>query len=653
MIVDNEQLEKLKMLEAENAIIRDDSIDIKQLEKLSAEGDADAMIELGDCYFHGIEVHCNQDKAYEMYEKAIALGSAEAYWRAGQCCMLGMGTYADETKAISYFEKSAEMGSIEGSAQLGTALFTGSGTRVDYERAAQLLQYAAEGGNSAAAFLLAAMHFDGIGVEIIYDKTVYWCRNAVVDDNEDAMELLAVCYYEGLGTLKNDILAFSWFRYLANKGRPRSQFYFGKCYEYGVGVHKDIEVARAWYRKAYENGFIEAEKKIKSSFFIKKKEAEITVDPEGSYYNKLSRPDFDMERLKSAPKATYNEKPFFGADVEAIMTKVRDIIVKSNAENRMELINTIMLSQDDSFELDETSRFIYMTIVRGLLEDFPMVQKVLKGNFEIPPELRQEDAEIEKKIRTMVTADSDVLLPDVVEMYMSFFKESLYIIRNRGRIQDSYNKLQASYSELRAKMRVEKELRKNKLDYIKDYILPAVDETGKELVADFVVLDQAGIFVINVIDNPYESLSNKTAFKFMDSVKPIALDGYSQTKKCAEIIEGNINERLARIPTDYNYLLPQVILVAASHFDETDTRRSNHVIPYTKLVSHIQALEPIIEEDDLDMATSIVQSDRIERDILPIDNFRKYIIDLSLSLTDYYEKLQESSKELTDYLLNV
>lgn len=652
LFVDNDSLERLRELEEEARIIRDDTININELEAKVKESDVEAMIELGDCYFHGIEVTCDQDKAFELYEQASSLGSCEAYWRVGQCCMLGMGTYADETKAIAYLEKSAEMGSIEGSALLGTALFTGTGIKPDYDRAAKLLQYAAEGGSSTAAFLLAAMHFDGIGVEIIYDKTVYWCRNAVVDDNEDAMELLAMCYYEGLGTLKNDILAFSWFRYLANQGRPRSQYYFGKCYEYGIGVEKNIEVARGWYHKAYDNGFLEAKDKIKPTFFMKKKEAKVDIDPDGSYYRKETLPQFDMEKLSASPRATYNDKPFYGADLKEIMKKVREILVNINANERIELIETMLLSQADSFELDEASRMIYLKLVKSLIDDFPMVKQVINGEFTIPEELKKEDQIIEKKIRTLVTAKNDVILPDLVEMYMSYFKESLYLIKNRGKIKDSYNKLNAEYNILRAKLRIEKALKEANIEYIKDFVLPGDDETGKDLMADFLILDQVGIYAVSVVDNPFESLATRVPIKFLDQVKPTALDGYSKTKKCAVALETNINDSLSRIPTDYNYILPKVILASTNEIVEDD-RKSNQVVYYSKLVPFIVSKEAIIEDDDLDLAVRIAHRDKLEKTTLGIDNFRKYIIDLSLSLSDYYDKLQESSKELVDYLISL
>ena len=78
------------------------SPDLKDLEQKAAQGDIDAMYDVGYIYLIGDGVEIDYDKAFEYFTKAADKGMAQAYGSVGYCYQNGLGVEADLDKMLEY-----------------------------------------------------------------------------------------------------------------------------------------------------------------------------------------------------------------------------------------------------------------------------------------------------------------------------------------------------------------------------------------------------------------------------------------------------------------------------------------------------------------------------------------------------------------------
>ena len=77
--------------------------------KAAELGNANAINNVGGCYFNEIGVEKDEKKVFEYYMKAAELGSAAAIDIVGDCYERGIGVRKDEKKAFEYYKKAADM----------------------------------------------------------------------------------------------------------------------------------------------------------------------------------------------------------------------------------------------------------------------------------------------------------------------------------------------------------------------------------------------------------------------------------------------------------------------------------------------------------------------------------------------------------------
>ena len=71
------------------------ALGIEELKKRAAEGDQNAMLDLGEMYIDGNGVAENKPAGAELYRKAAELGNAEAQFGLGECYSFGDGVIED------------------------------------------------------------------------------------------------------------------------------------------------------------------------------------------------------------------------------------------------------------------------------------------------------------------------------------------------------------------------------------------------------------------------------------------------------------------------------------------------------------------------------------------------------------------------------
>jgi hypothetical protein len=82
----------------------------QKLLKAAEQGDADAQVELGNCYYEGQGVKQDDGEGVAWIRKAAEQGLAEAQYTLGGFYEYGQGVEKDIDKAAEWYKKAADQG---------------------------------------------------------------------------------------------------------------------------------------------------------------------------------------------------------------------------------------------------------------------------------------------------------------------------------------------------------------------------------------------------------------------------------------------------------------------------------------------------------------------------------------------------------------
>ncbi len=108
---------------------------IGELETLAANGNVDAIQELGVRYYKGIGVGVNYQKAKQCFEKAGQGGCKASNYYLGMMYYNGNGMQTNHAKAKEYFEKSDKDNNIFSTYYLGKIYYWGDGVEKNEAKA--------------------------------------------------------------------------------------------------------------------------------------------------------------------------------------------------------------------------------------------------------------------------------------------------------------------------------------------------------------------------------------------------------------------------------------------------------------------------------------------------------------------------------------
>lgn len=120
--------------------------DIASLEKIAAQGNAAAQVNLGTLYYNGQGVSQDYQKARKWLEKAATQGEAEAQVKLGYLYYSGQGVRQDYQKAREWWEKAAAQGAATAQFNLGVLYEAGHGVRQDLATAKEWYGKACDNG---------------------------------------------------------------------------------------------------------------------------------------------------------------------------------------------------------------------------------------------------------------------------------------------------------------------------------------------------------------------------------------------------------------------------------------------------------------------------------------------------------------------------
>jgi TPR repeat protein len=158
----------------------------------------------------------------------------------------------------------AQFGVPEAEAEVGNRYFYGrNGETKDYSQALVWYQKAAAQGNANAQNNLGVMYANGWGVPMNLAQAVLWYRKAADQGDVTAETNLGNHYKNGIGVAMDNAQALLWYQKAAAKNDMKAEYNLGVFYQYGYGVTKDLVQARAWYQKSANQGYADAQKKLK------------------------------------------------------------------------------------------------------------------------------------------------------------------------------------------------------------------------------------------------------------------------------------------------------------------------------------------------------------------------------------------------------
>ena len=184
------------------------------------KGDAKTARDIAHTYYTGnskYDIQKDYKKAVSLFHTAIALdeaNSGDCYACLGDCYYQGLGVETNYDKAFEYYHKASSFDETPSSAYatLGILYYNGYGVNKDYKKAVEWFTKAAEQGNAYAQCYLGYCYVMGHGVNKDQKKAVEWYTKAANQGDKDAMKNLSICYRNGWGVKKDMNLSDYWKR---------------------------------------------------------------------------------------------------------------------------------------------------------------------------------------------------------------------------------------------------------------------------------------------------------------------------------------------------------------------------------------------------------------------------------------------------------
>lgn len=174
----------------------------------------------------------------------------------GICYFSGINVQIDEQRAMEYFADAAQQSYAP--AERNLAIMYENMAPPDLSGAVSLYERAAKEDDKYALNNLAVCYLMGKGIKKDVKQAIKYFTRAVKMGDDFAMLNLADCYAVGNGVHRNERKAFELYKQAADKGNADGIKSLADCYYNGKGINQNLETAMEYYRKAAESGSREA-----------------------------------------------------------------------------------------------------------------------------------------------------------------------------------------------------------------------------------------------------------------------------------------------------------------------------------------------------------------------------------------------------------
>ena len=169
-------------------------------------------------------------------------GHVEAQNRLGRCYYDGVCVEKDKNKAVYYFRLSADQGYNEAQFRYARCLYEGIGINKNLSYAFKYFKLAADQGHIESQNRVANLYLDGItGIKKgSFSSSSCSKSNSIDDDDNNNIDIEDW----------NEKQALYYFTLASNNGYAESQNSLGLCYLEGVGTEKDYDLAFKYFNQA-------------------------------------------------------------------------------------------------------------------------------------------------------------------------------------------------------------------------------------------------------------------------------------------------------------------------------------------------------------------------------------------------------------------
>lgn len=157
--------------------------------KLAESGDAQAQLEIGNCYLHGDGVPADVAEAMRWWRLAADQGNANAQLNLG-VTLLSRGGSEGTAEAVKWITRAAEAGDETAQRNLGLMYLMGNGVPKHARNAAVWMHRAAAKGDATAQYNLGIMFENGEGTAVDRQEARRWYERAARNGHPQARQWL-------------------------------------------------------------------------------------------------------------------------------------------------------------------------------------------------------------------------------------------------------------------------------------------------------------------------------------------------------------------------------------------------------------------------------------------------------------------------------
>ena len=178
--------------------------------KSAGAGDPNGLYNLGMCYWRGLGVAQDDQKAFDCLRAAAEKGHPEAINNIGGFFRDGVFVERDLEMSAKWFEKSASYENAYGQFNYALALRRGEGVKKDEKKAVRYLEKAADNGCAEAVNTLGVALWKGEGIAKDEKRAFNLFLRAAMDGYPPAMENVSTCYERGEGVRVDEEKSLIW-----------------------------------------------------------------------------------------------------------------------------------------------------------------------------------------------------------------------------------------------------------------------------------------------------------------------------------------------------------------------------------------------------------------------------------------------------------
>ncbi|MGZ4891915.1 MAG: SEL1-like repeat protein [Halobacteriota archaeon] len=217
----------------------------------SAEGNSNAMNNIGWLYLNGLGVRRDLKAAVEWFEKAAQYGNTTAMVNLGNILECGLDDEGDPhyKAAKKWYAQAAKLGDPKAKSNLGTMYHYGRGVRKNYRKAAEIFEELAQSGYAEGHFYMGLYFQNGFHFTKNYDAARYSYEMGAAGNDALSMLNLGVMFGKGLGVKVDHQKALYWYKQAGERGDALAYVNIGWIFEKGLAGERDYWQALHWYRK--------------------------------------------------------------------------------------------------------------------------------------------------------------------------------------------------------------------------------------------------------------------------------------------------------------------------------------------------------------------------------------------------------------------